>query len=388
MSGVTIEHQRRRLTVSQADVATSVATLASAKVAEDLERAGLKELFASVEGKRAVCITGTTDQELTKKRSFTEKDSEVLVPEGQSAEENEQWVRTLGLGWSCRKGMKPESPNQDSYSLLIVEGSFILIGVYDGHGAFGHDASNIARRVVVREFISHKLQGVDPGKALTDAFHTCQQELMTEKNRDFSTSGTTCTMAHLDLQTDELTIAHVGDSRAVLARRPSPSSPYATEDLSEDHKPNLEREKARIESADPPGRVIFDGYYNHRVFAQGSALPGLNMSRALGDIIGNTEAGISATPDVRVVSLKEERAASSGSSAATLLVCTDGVWEFISSEQAFEYIAPHAKIGMQKCIDDLAKESWDAWMKDSDNEISDDITAVCLCLITPSEAAA
>mmetsp|Transcript_23934 Transcript_23934/g.55247 ORF Transcript_23934/g.55247 Transcript_23934/m.55247 type:complete len:385 (-) Transcript_23934:55-1209(-) len=383
MSTVPIDPQRRRLTVSQvgADQVAALSAAAADPTSEELDVAGLKELFESLEdGQRAVSISGITDQELTKKRSFNEKDSEVLVPPGQSADENVAWVRSLGLGWTCRKGMKPESPNQDSYSLLAVEKSFILLGVYDGHGAYGHDASNIARRVVVKEFIK-ELGALEPGKVLTDAFHTCQSELISEKSRDFSTSGTTCTMAYWDLKTDDLTVAHVGDSRAVIARRETPNQQYKTEDLSEDHKPNLEREKLRIESSDPPGRVIFDGYYNHRVFAQGSSLPGLNMSRALGDVIGHTEAGISATPDIRKINLQAERKkATAAGESITLLVCTDGVWEFITSEQAFEYIAAHATNGMQKCVDDLAKESWDAWMKDSDNEISDDITAVCLCI--------
>ena len=34
--------------------------------------------------------------------------------------------------------MKPESPNQDSFSFIYGDGEFVLAGVYDGHGVAGH----------------------------------------------------------------------------------------------------------------------------------------------------------------------------------------------------------------------------------------------------------
>jgi hypothetical protein len=61
-------------------------------------------------------------------------------------------------------------------------------------------------------------------------------------------------------------------------------------ELTPDHKPNIPAERKRIEQGG--GVVVFDGCYNHRVFKRGSVYPGLNMSRAMGDVIGNKEAGL------------------------------------------------------------------------------------------------
>merc|ERR1719238_2250117 len=97
----------------------------------------------------------------------------------------------------------------------------------------------------------------------------------------------------------QLTVSHVGDSRAVTSVRQG--GKWETKDLTIDHKPNLPEEKRRIESADPPGRVVFDGYYNHRVFAQKEMIPGLNMSRAIGDIVAHQRAGLTAFPDTKML---------------------------------------------------------------------------------------
>merc|ERR1712232_1554165 len=129
-------------------------------------------------------------------------------------------------------------------------------------------------------------------------------------------------------------------------------------------------ERERIENSKPPGRVVFDGYYNHRVFAQNGHYPGLNMSRAFGDIIAHKEAGLSAEPDIAVLDLTT---AGRNDCGMSLLLCTDGVWEFIECKEAAEITAPKQ---VTKSVEDLAKESWDRWMKDSDHEISDDITVI------------
>lgn len=55
-------------------------------------------------------------------------------------------------------------------------------------------------------------------------------------------------------------------------------------DLTMDHKPDCPEERKRIEQAG--GKVVFDGFYNYRVYNRTGKYPGLNMSRALGDLGG------------------------------------------------------------------------------------------------------
>merc|ERR1719221_1739544 len=79
-------------------------------------------------------------------------------------------------------------------------------------------------------------------------------------------------------------------------------------DLTVDHKPDLPEERARIEKAG--GVVLFDGGWSYRVYAKGKRdhrgkrYPGLNMSRSMGDLSGQHDAGITAAPEVNKRTMK------------------------------------------------------------------------------------
>lgn len=361
---------RKRMSIG----AVTTPILGSRSSATTEREAGIAEVFtkASEEKLKALYVTSVTDRDLQGRQSFAEKDRVVLAPPGYEEQEMEDWVRQC-VGFGCKKGLKPESPNQDSFSIVVVENDFAMYGVYDGHGPAGHDCSDLSLRKLGSAFLNDPDRERDPGAVLTKVFLDTQEILMKQGN--FDTSGTTCTIVYHDKKLDKLTIAHVGDSRSVLGKKKDESSPWESLELTTDHKPDLPKEKARIENANPPGRVVFDGYYNHRVFALNGMYPGLNMSRALGDVIAHKEAGLTAEPDVCVIDLKAER---EKYAKLMLLICTDGVWEFILSQEAINMAQKFTDC--QQAVDRLMKESWDRWMKDSDNEITDDITAVMVYL--------
>merc|ERR1719210_1367151 len=117
-------------------------------------------------------------------------------------------------------------------------------------------------------------------------------------------------------------MAHVADSSAALGTFTDASKgQIKAVPLTRDYKPNLKDERQRIEKNG--GRVVFDGYANHRVYARNARYPGLNMSRCLGDLMGHADCGISCEPEVNVHNIEAENKA--------LLLCSDGVWEFISA---------------------------------------------------------
>lgn len=373
-----MDPRRKRLTVTGRDASSEVPGRGGRDTEGDnVARAGLTEAFERLNGAKAVSITSVTDKDLTRRLPYADKDQEVIVPpRSGSADELCDWVKSQGIAWKCKKGKKPESPNQDSFSILMVEGQFSFYGVFDGHGPDGHVVSDVARQVLLKLFLQHPSRSTNPGVALREVFVETQRALETSEKERASASGSTCTVAYHDIQQQTITIAHVGDSRSVLGKgRDRKTVAGDVEDLTIDHKPNLEKERKRIESANPPGRVVHDGYYNHRVFVQNGMYPGLNMSRALGDIVAHKEAGLTAEPDIKVVDLKAQKARNQ---ELLLLLCTDGVWEFIESKEAVIIASEQAT--PDDGVEKLARESFNRWMKDSEGEISDDITAIMVRL--------
>lgn len=366
------------------------------------------------QGDRKYSIGSETDSEMNRKSSFSQK---TIQTHGDSFTPEKE-----GLGYACKKGLKPEAPNQDSFFVLKIEGRFSVYGVFDGHGRKGHDISNFVKDQLPKILIAQEDIESDTLNALKMAFSQTQRmiEKATQMKRiDAERSGTTATVVVHHHVSNMLFIAHVGDSRCVLGKRATTlegERPWDAVDLTVDHKPNNPEERDRIEKAG--GVVLFDGHYNYRVYAKttdhrGKRYPGLNMSRTLGDLLGYYDAGLSCVPDVGTQKLgapKKVETAPDGkpdddsilgpepalSSHSIdpltdffLLICSDGVWEFLESQEAVRLCAKYPPTEAMTAAHELATEAWDKWMHNMQGCIVDDITAVCIHLHThmPSSGA-
>merc|ERR1719240_950762 len=187
-------------------------------------------------------------------------------------------------------------------------------------------------------------------------------------------SGRTCTICYVPTGSDSMLVANVGDSRAVLCQIDSQNALTSAVDLTVDHKPNLPEERERIEKAG--GQVVFDGFFNYRVYSS-DGHGGLNMSRALGDTTSH-EAGVTEVPESKMVPIDVHRVdlRPNAGSDICVIIATDGVWEFISSQEAAELVGSYGRAGVRAAADALAKRSYDLWMEDSEGEVSDDITCI------------
>merc|ERR1719436_826375 len=129
-------------------------------------------------------------------------------------------AKEIGLGYTCLKGLKPESPNQDSWAVMLVDGDFAMYSVYDGHGQKGHDVSNYVKdnlpKLILRD---PRFKTADMPEMLKDVFKKMQSLISTAdrlKKLDAKLSGTTATVCVHDLEGNKLTIAHVADSTCCL----------------------------------------------------------------------------------------------------------------------------------------------------------------------------
>jgi serine/threonine protein phosphatase PrpC len=173
-------------------------------------------------------------------------------------------------------------------------------------------------------------------QALKETFTEIDEHLKTEEGRnelaDISSSltktpgimsrmegedlanGVGCTACVALLTKTDIYVANAGDSRCVLCKNKQ------TIPMSEDHKPDLPREKNRI--------------YNAGGFIEDGRVKGiLNLSRSLGDLeyklnkaISPSEQMITCVPDTRVEKISSD--------TEFLIIACDGIWDCLTSEKA------------------------------------------------------
>lgn len=276
------------------------------------------------------------------------------------------------VGVACKKGLKPESPNQDDFFVLRVD-DWGIYGVFDGHGPYGHDVSSFVHDTLPGVFVRDPNFKDDPVTALNHAFPKTQtlcQRAADKGKFDCSLSGTTATVVMV--RDGHTYAAHVGDSRAVIASADSEGKLVAR-DLCPDHKPEHEAEKKRIQASGGQVRRL-EGDVPHRVFVKGKMYPGLAMSRSLGDTVA-ASAGVTSNPEVSKTALKPND--------RLILVCSDGVWEFITSQEAVDLVSKFPPNKVQSACELLAQESWKRWIQEEGNVV-DDITVIMVWLTADS----
>lgn len=280
-----------------------------------------------------------------------------------------------GVGYTCHKGLKPESPNQDAWTLFRVDDRFAIYGVFDGHGIKGHDVSNFVKDTLVKLIVrDERFMTAQMPEMLKDSFKKCQSLVGTASRMGqliATYSGTTVTLCVHDLALEKLTIAHAGcDTCCMASYEDCDSKVLSCKALTRDHKPNLPDEKERVLAVG--GRVTCDRYQNHRISAKGTHLPGLSMSRCLGDLMGHNKAGLSCEPEILERQLTPND--------YLLFLCSDGIWEFIDPQKAATLLDEFGPTTAMTAAETLAKEAWNRWIKEEGGSIVDDITAVLVYL--------
>lgn len=299
----------------------------------------------------------------SKQQGFEEKRMNI---QGESVKSS--YLNQLGIAVACRKGLKPESPNQDDFCVVVDEKS-LLLGVFDGHGPHGHDISDFVHSLLPDLIMGHEDFETNTCEAIRDSFFKAHDTLVINCNTpdaqfDCMISGTTASVALV--KDGKLYMANVGDSRAVLAKRTS--SGYKAKRISVDHKPNLPEEKSRIESKNGEVKQLpMDIPY--RLFLKGREFPGISMSRAIGDTIAQS-IGLISDPSVMCIDLEDED--------EFILICSDGVWEFIDDQEAVEIIKP-VEGNVKQGADRLATLAWSRWIQ-NEVDVVDDITVVACYL--------
>jgi serine/threonine protein phosphatase PrpC len=184
-----------------------------------------------------------------------------------------------------------------------------------------------------------------PLESITYMITECDKQLAASPlGIDVSISGTTAVVAVIS---ELLHVGSVGDSRAVLGmcgnrdpeyvpgkRHVEPARALAAMRMTLDQRPNLREELERIKKAggkvqqltnDQGARV---GPY--RVWKKTGTLPGLSMSRSIGDAIGKT-IGVISTPVCQSFMFDNKN-------DLFLVLATDGIWDVMNCTEVVHFV--------------------------------------------------
>ncbi|KAG2704676.1 hypothetical protein I3843_05G015100 [Carya illinoinensis] len=276
-----------------------------------------------------------------------------------------------GLLW--HKDLKPHASGD--YSIAVVQANSSLedqsqvfsspsatyVGVYDGHG--GPEASRFINKRLfpyLHKFATE--QGGLSVDVIKKAFHVTEEEFVHLVKRalparpQIASVGSCCLVGAIS--NDELYVANLGDSRAVLGRRvlESAKNLVVAERLSDDHNVAVEKVRKELKALHPDDSHIV-------VHCQGVwRIKGIiQVSRSIGDVYlkrpefnrdpifqryGNPvplkRPVMTAEPSILFRKLKPQD--------LFLIFASDGLWEQLSDEAAVDIVFKNPRAGIAKTL--------------------------------------
>jgi len=259
--------------------------------------------------------------------------------------------------------------NQDRGSVdypFIDSYNSALFCVMDGHGQQGDKVSEFCIQDLHEHLHDHKSEVLaDPIHAFTKAYDTVDARLANDKSVNSRNSGTSAVAVYLNGSTLITTCS--GDSRAVIASK-SANGKLTASDLSIDQNPDSPGECDRIIAAGGFITEPEEPGLSARVWTKDRTI-GLSMARSLGDH-ELARYGVIATPVVTTHSLKPND--------SVMILASDGIWEFITSQEAMDIVQKHPEDATAACKD-LIIEATQRW-RDEEGPYRDDITAIVIYL--------
>jgi serine/threonine protein phosphatase PrpC len=210
----------------------------------------------------------------------------------------------------------------------------------------------------MEEYITKGMKTADLGNpelvidAIKDGFRAAEMGVR-KGTVDHTHSGSTCIV--VVVIGDVCLCGNVGDSRAVLIRETG--SVWIPVPLSRDQKPTVEEERARI--IERGGKIAqycsSSGVYSGplRVWLPNQPLPGLAMTRSIGDSIAS-RIGVIGEPEVHQVLLTPDDQG--------LLLASDGLWEIMQNEEAVELVRKHVDHRPEFVVEKLMEEAQARWL--------------------------
>ena len=247
----------------------------------------------------------------------------------------------------CKKGFSGpgiEKINQDNFYIFenfLNNKDQYFFTVCDGHGINGHYISkylinNLPLKIHNTFLLSNynninKINSQNLNDLIKNIYLEINTNLLLDENIDTTFSGSTC--VSLIYSPQKIFCINLGDSRCILGKFDKKNNIWYHKPLSNDHKPSIIEEKARILKSN--GRI--EPYKNEnnfyigpeRVWLKDEDVPGLAMSRSFGDDLAHT-IGVTCEPEIIEIEFNEED--------KFIILASDGIWEFMSNQEVVDIV--------------------------------------------------
>ena len=288
----------------------------------------------------------------------------------------------------CRIGKNRENEtdkiNQDTlFKIKYEDLNLSFYGVCDGHGPYGHLVSNFIKTNLPIILYQHLCLNIQSNakdinynnqliKSLKDAFYETNYKLSYNSNINIDLSGTTC--ISILFNNKQVIMANIGDSRAIKGQYISQNKKWIFQILNKEHKPEKKEEYIRITKC----KGVIHPYLNEdneyvgpqRVWIKGKNIPGLAMSRSLGDKMFES-VGVISTPDILCFKHKIID--------KFIVIASDGLWMYVSNQEVVDILGKYyEKVNCDEAIEELyflAKSRFE-----ENDDFIDDITIIILFL--------
>lgn len=218
---------------------------------------------------------------------------------------------------------------EDTYS---VENSGRFLAVFDGHG--GSEVSSILRdklyisyRKALPKYHWEERDDFDtPNRslpsisshvaALRGGLESIEEDVLRQDHLVYQGSTAVAVVLHMGEDGRQTVIsANVGDSRAIMSRK------GVAIELTRDHKPNDEREKARIRAQGE--EVQWDSY------GEVYRVRDLSLSRAIGDRFAKP--AVSSEAEIKRFPVEED-------DDEFIVLASDGLWDVMTSQEVVDFV--------------------------------------------------
>lgn len=254
----------------------------------------------------------------------------------------------------------------DAADDMPANSNLVFFGVFDGHGDGGIMSQFVADQIPqlllnTDEWEQAKQSGMhgssnsiitNPNVIERALIQACLQVDEKMKNELGSTvaGGSTGIMAIMT--SSHIIVGNVGDSRAILVKKPpmgysDDKSLFQVIQLSQDHKPNLEAERRRIEEAGlQVDEIHFHDTKYYKVSTCGSCRIELATSRTFGDYDFKSSS-VQSSPELQAVIAVPEIVIYERNLLDDwfLILACDGIWDVMTNEECAKFVIEHRQKG-------------------------------------------